>query len=156
MTDSKNVRIDVQDGESFTSLLLEILNQYPGLMSGESVVFGDSTHSDGLAMYPISGALVISETEDVLGGVESTRQYPFYLVYKVGQGSANRAISVKEFLDGVGMWLEKQDLSHLVTGDITIEEIKRQSVAAMDSVEEDGTQNWTISIALSYTKRFNR
>ena len=155
MSDTKNVRIDVQDGESFTMLLLNTLNEYPDLMEGEKIVFGDSSHNSGLAMYPIAGALVLSETQDVLGMIDSSRQYPFTIVYKVAQGSANLAISIKDFLDNMGKWLERQDLSRKVSEEITINDIKRQTVAALDSVEEDGTQNWTVSISLNYTKRYS-
>ena len=155
MSDQNNVRIDVQDGESFTLLLLDTLNKYPELAEGEKVIFGDPTHNAGLAMYPISGALVLSETQDVLGMIDSVRQYPFTIVYKVAQGSANLAISIKDFLDNMGKWLERQDLSTQVSEEITINDIKRQTVAALDSVEENGVQNWTVSISLSYTKRYS-
>ncbi len=151
----KNIRIDMREGEALTAPLLDFLNQYPDFQVGESIVFGDTTHTDGIAMYPVSGALVISETEDVTGGFESNRQYPFYLVYKVGQGSAARAISIKDFLDDLGRWCEEQRDVSLNTSGIEVTGIERQTVAAMDSTEEDGTQNWTIAITLFYTKRWS-
>jgi hypothetical protein len=76
-------------------------------------------------------------------------------VYKGGTGSGARAISIKEFLDDIGAWCELQDYSALNINGIEVTEISRQTVAAMDSIEENGTENWTISITLLYTKRWN-
>lgn len=149
-----DVRIDKRDSVLLTQPLLNFLNQYPRFQAGERIVFGDASHRVGLAMYPISGALVISETEDITGGHESNRQYPFYLVYKGGTGSGARAISIKEFLDDIGAWCEAQDYTALNINGIEVTEISRQTVAAMDSTEEDGTENWTISISLFYTKKW--
>lgn len=106
-------------------------------------------------MYPISGALIVSETEDITGGHESNRQYPFYLVYKSGTGSASRAISIKELLDDIGAWCESQNYSTFDDLGIEVTEISRQTVAAIDSIEENGTENWNIAITLFYTKRWN-
>lgn len=155
MANDKNVRIDSHEGVLLTQPLLDFINKYPRFQFGESVAFGDATHSDGLALYPVSGALVISEVEDITGGHESNRQYPFYLVYKVGQGSIAHSISIKEFLDDIGAWCENQDYSELNTTEIEVTGIERQTVAAMESTENDGTENWTIAITLFYTKRWN-
>lgn len=150
-----DVRIDGRDSVLLTNRILEFLQRYPKLLPSESIVFGDASHAEGLAMYPVSGALVISETEDIMGNHESNRQYPFYLVYKSGTGSASRAISIKGLLDSIGEWCEKQDYSEFNELGIEVTEISRQTVAAMDSIEENGTENWTISITLFYTKRWS-
>jgi hypothetical protein len=150
-----DVRVDGRDSVQLTNEILAFLNQYPELLAGETIVFGDASHESGLAMYPISGALVISETEDIMGNHESNRQYPFSLVYKNGTGSTARAISIKEFLDSIGEWCEKQDYSAFNELGIEVTEMSRQTVAAMDSIEEDGTENWNIAITLYYTKRWS-
>ena len=150
-----DVRIDGRDSVLLTNRILEFLQRYPKFLPSESIVFGDASHAEGLAMYPVSGALVISETEDIMGNHESNRQYPFYLVYKSGTGSASRAISIKGLLDSIGEWCEKQDYSEFNELGIEVTEISRQTVAAMDSIEENGTENWTISITLFYTKRWS-
>lgn len=150
-----DVRVDGRDSVLLTNRILEFLQRYPEFLPSESIVFGDASHAEGLAMYPVSGALVISETEDIMGNHESNRQYPFYLVYKSGTGSASRAISIKGLLDSIGEWCEKQDYSVFNELGIEVTEISRQTVAAMDSIEENGTENWTISITLFYTKRWN-
>lgn len=149
-----SARIDGQEGVALTGPLLDFLNKYPDFEVGESIVFGDSTHSTGLAMYPVTGVLVISETEDITGHHVKNCQYPFYLVYKVGQGSAARAISIKEFLDDIGQWCERQDYDSLDTSEVKVTSIARQTVAAMDSIEVDGTQNWIISITMFYTREW--
>lgn len=150
-----DVRVDGRDSVLLTNELLAFLNRYPDFQFGESIVFGDASHAEGLAMYPVSGALVISETEDIMGNHESNRQYPFYLVYKSGAGSASRAISIKGLLDSIGEWCEKQDYSAFNELGIEVTEISRQTVAAMESTEENGTENWTIFISLYYTKRWS-
>jgi hypothetical protein len=150
-----DVRIDTKDSVLLTNPILAFLNTYPKFQLGESIEFGDASHEEGLAMYPISGALIVSETEDVTGGHESNRQYPFYLVYKSGTGSASRAISIKELLDDIGAWCESQNYSTFDDLGIEVTEISRQTVAAMDSLEENGTENWNIAITLFYTKRWN-
>lgn len=150
-----DVRVDGRDSVQLTNEILAFLNQYPDLLAEETIVFGDASHESGLAMYPISGALVISETEDIMGNHESNRQYPFYLVYKNGTGSAARAISIKEFLDSIGEWCESQDYTAFNELGIEVTEMSRQTVAAMDSIEDDGTENWNIAITLYYTKRWS-
>lgn len=154
MADSKQIRIDVREGEALTAPLLEFLNQYPKFQLGESIAFGDARHALGIAMYPMSGALVISETEDITGGHVSNRQYPFYLVYKAGGDSAARAISIKEFLEEIGRWCEEQKYETLNTTEIEVTGINRQTVAALESIEENGTENWIINMALYYTKQW--
>lgn len=150
-----DVRIDTKDSVLLTNPILAFLNTFPKFKLGESIEFGDASHEEGLAMYPISGALIVSETEDITGGHESNRQYPFYLVYKSGTGSASRAISIKELLDDIGAWCESQNYSTFDDLGIEVTEISRQTVAAIDSIEENGTENWNIAITLFYTKRWN-
>ena len=155
MTEEKNVRIDLRTGEQITPKLLAFLNEYPDLQ-GDIIVFGDGSQESGLAMYPISGAVVVTEEEDITGHHTQECQYPFYLIYKVSTGSTSNRISIKEFLDDVGMWAEVQDYSvfdDLVDG-LKVTAVSRQTPAYLDSREENNVENWAIYLTLYYTREW--
>lgn len=149
--DKKIVRIDLRASENLTPELLNVLNAYPDLLPSEKIVFGDGSQTSGIALYPISGAVVVTEEEDIIGNITQECQYPFYLIYKVGKGSSSSRIAIKEFLDDLGRWLEVQDYkSYFSSVDVT--DISRQTPGYLESREEDGVENWAIYITLFYKK----
>ena len=44
----------------------------------------------------------------ITGKVNQVCNYPFYAVYRTAADSQNSKIDIKEFLDKLGKWLEKQ------------------------------------------------
>ena len=104
----KTVKYDVDGYDIVTNALKDLLNQYPGLETGEVFKFSTLKEDDGMAFYPVSGAVIAQEKKSVTGKVNQLCNYPFYIVYRTSRDSPNMKADIKEFLDSVGKWLERQ------------------------------------------------
>lgn len=150
-----------------TNAIKDLLNQYPGLLPEETFLFSTLEEDSGMSFYPISGPVISTETKFVTGKVNQICNYPFVIVYRTGASAANSKINIKEFLDNVGKWLEKQPITidgethklesyPVLTEDRVIEEITRQTPSYLDSTSENNVQDWVINISLKYRKIFYR
>ena len=76
-------------------------------------------------------------------------------------------MKIKEFLDSLGKWLERQQIK--INEDTTqlkeypslsegrrVEEIRRQTMAYLDSRTEDNIEDWAIGMNLKYKAEFYR
>ena len=73
----KPIGKDASGYDVLTIAVKALLNQFPGLYDYETVKFEELEKDRGIAFSANDGALIFSETEDVLGGVHQTCQYPF-------------------------------------------------------------------------------
>jgi hypothetical protein len=89
------------------------------------------------------------------------------VIYREKDLSERRKIKTKEWLDNLGMWMERQivtinDAEYRLkeypdlTGDRKFLSIERQSPAYLDKNEEDATEDWVIYISARYQNEFNR
>lgn len=163
----KQVKYDVDGYEVMTTAICELLNQFPGLVEGEKITFSTLKEDEGFAMFPTSGAVIQSERESVTGHVSQECQYPFAVVYRAGGFSEKRKAGIKELLDSLGMWLERQTVTiggaehkleryPILTGERRFKSISRQTPAYLDSVAENKTEDWQIQISAVYTNEFDR
>lgn len=163
----KTVRYDVDGYDIITNAIKDLLNQYPGLLPEETFLFSTLEEDSGISFYPVSGAVISTESKSVTGKVDQICNYPFVIVYRTGASAANSKINIKEFLDNVGKWLEKQPITidgqthklesyPVLTEDRVIEEITRQTPSYLDSTSENNVQDWVINISLKYRKIFYR
>lgn len=164
---NKPIKYDVDGYDIVTNALKDLLNTFPGLLQGETIKFSTLEENSGMSFYPISGAVIATETISVTGKVNQVCNYPFYVVYRTAADSQNSKIGIKEFLDKLGKWLEKQpvtidgetqklsDYPELTDGR-EITEISRQTPAYLDSTSEGNVQDWVISLALRYRNIFYR
>lgn len=161
----KPVKYDVDGYEEITSALGELLNQFPGLEEGEKIKFSTLEKESGIAFYPVTGAVIASEKKSVTGKVNQLCNYPFYIVYRTSVESPKIKMEVKEFLDSLGRWLEKQTIAidgqnykldsyPKLTEERTIEEITRLTPGHLNETYEDNTQDWVISVSLKYRNIF--
>lgn len=164
---SKPVKYDVDGYDVITNALKDLLNSFPGLTEGETVKFSTLEEDSGIDFHPISGPIIVTEKTSVTGKVNQLCNYPFYVVYRTSAGSPNSKIIVKEFLDNLGKWLEKQPITidgetkklkdyPVLTENREITEIVRQTPAYLDNVSEEDVQDWVISLALKYRNIFYR
>lgn len=164
---NKPVKYDVDGYDIVTNALKDLLNSFPGLLEGENVKFSTLEEDNGISFYPISGAVIATEPTSITGKVNQVCNYPFYVVYRTAADSQNSKIDIKEFLDKLGKWLEKQPvmidgqqqkLSAYpdLTGGREITEISRQTPAYLDNTSEGNVQDWVISLALRYRNIFYR
>lgn len=159
--DEKVVKYDVDGYELVTPAIMDLINQYPGLMVGEKIEFSTLGEDEGIALFPISGAVIESERTSVTGKVTKICLYPFYVIYRMASLSPNRKENVKELLDNLGKWLEKEKIvldgvEHKLsnypelTENREFLEFRRQTPANLDSVNENQSENWAIYINARY------
>ena len=161
----KVVKYDIDGFDAITPAIRSLLNEYPGLSDEDEIAFATLADDKGKAMFPVSGASIETETTTVIGKVVQVVLYPFYVIYRGSGLSESRKAAVKEWLDDLGKWLEKQPITvngktHTITnypeltGNRTILEIKRTSPAYLESVEANKAENWAISISVRYLNVF--
>lgn len=167
MAKDKIVKYDLDGYNALTSALRELLNQFPGLKSGEEIAFSELQEDTGIAMFPTSGAIVETEKTTITGKVTEVCLYPFFVVYRASGLSENRKAKVKEWLDTLGRWLEQkevviddvryklEDLPPLTEGRVFLS-INRQSPAYMDNTSEDKTEDWVVSISARYQYEYKK
>lgn len=163
----ERIQYDV-DGDLVTPVILELLNEYPAL-GDDSIKFATLDENRGKAMFPINGAAIVSKIKDILGTTEMTCAYPIIVMYRAGNLTAQRRQAVKEWLDSLGRWLEKQTIYLDVGGVSTaytlseypplgngrkILSIQRTAPSYLDGVNENLTEDWAISIEVRYMSIF--
>lgn len=163
----KLVTYDVDGYDIVTKALETVLNTFPGLQPTEKIKFSSLKEDDGIAFYPVSGAVVASEKKSVTGLVDQLCNYPFFVVYRSAPTTPGVKTEIKEFLDTLGKWLEKQPVQvdgkeyHLnsypaLTEGRVIESITRLTPSYLDTVAENKVEDWVISMSLKYRKKFKK
>lgn len=163
----KQVRYDVDSFDVVTTALRELINRYPAIDQGDEIAFATLDEDGGKSMFPISGAVIETEREDITGHVTQICLYPFYVVSRIGGLSENRKATAKEWLDNLGKWLELQTIhvngaDHqlagypILTGNRKILSISRQTPAYLDNISENKIEDWAIYISARYRNEFDR
>lgn len=166
MEEKKQVRYDVGGFDDVTSALRELVNQFPGLNEDDEISFSTLSKESGKAMFPASGEIIETEKKTITGRVIQTCLYPFYIIYRVAGLSENNKASVKEWLDNLGRWLERQPVSingmeyrlkdyPALTGEHEFINISRQTPAYLDTVNENQSENWAIRITARYRNEYH-
>lgn len=163
-----NTTIDIDGSEAVTTALLELLNRFPGLKPGEKILFSTVPESGGIGFFPTSGAVYLRNDEDITGHIKQLCQYPFIVVCRAGTQTEKQRLKIKEFLDTLGKWLERQPVTvnqtvrqlteypGLASGNREIRSISRTNPAHLNAADPDGMEDWVISGALNYTNEFDR
>ena len=146
----KPVMYDVDGYEAVTDALVSLLDSFPGLEEDEKIRFSTLDEDGGIAFYPVTGAVIVLEKKSVTGKVDQLCNYPFYVIYRSSIDSPKIKVSIKEFLDTLGKWLEYP----VLTEERKIEEIIRLTPAHLDNVSDGNIQDWAISISLKYRNIF--
>lgn len=158
---------DVDGYDEVTKALTDLVNLYPGLTSNERIEFATLGEKSGKAIFPISGAIIQTEREDITGHVTQNCLYPFYVFYRKQGLSENAKVKAKEWLDNLGRWLERQpvvingqnyQLSNYpeLSGNRKFEEIERQSPSYLESTDDNKAENWAIYISARYKNEFDK
>lgn len=164
-TDSKKILIDVDGSDIISRVLLDLLNEFPGLGS-KKIEFSSLDKDVGIGFFPSSGAVIISQKRDITDHVKQNCSYPFDIVYRQAPATEKQRIRIKEFLDLLGKWLEKQPIKineqeykledyPELSSSRTITSVSRTTSAYLSSVFENGTENWVISANLKYDNEFD-
>lgn len=156
---------DLYGTDEVTNAIVTLLNDYPRLATGEEISFSVLSEDGGISMFPMPGAVIERDRVDVLGNHEQICQYPFYVFYRANGLSEGRKVSVKEWLDDLGRWLEKQpitvgnvtsqlDAYPALSGHRSFLSIQRVSPASLDSLGENQSENWVIRLTARYKNDF--
>ena len=161
------ISFDVDGSEAVSSVLLALLNEFPGL--GERTIsFSTLEESSGIGFFPTSGAAILSDQEDITGHVKQVCLYPFIIVYRSAPRTEARKLKVKEFLDTLGKWLERQpvvinDVEYqlsayptLASGNRVIKSVGRSNPAHLEKAYDDGIEDWAVSATLRYENEFDK
>lgn len=161
-----NVVYDVAGYDIVTKALRELLNQFPGLDASEEISFAVSDTEEGISMFPTSGAIINQKIQDVTGHVQQSCMYPFLIMYKSGGLSENSKANVKEWLDKLGKWLERQEID--VSGvtykldslpplqkNMRFTSIERKSPSFLMETTEDKIDKWAINITAYYESEYD-
>lgn len=152
--------IDVEGSSIVTPVLLTLLNTFPGL--GEKrITFSTLEETSGIGFFPTSGAVFLTNKESITGHVRQTCAYPFNVVYRAALKTEKQKMRVKEFLDTLGRWLERQPVTlngeeHALPAYPVLEQgrkikgITRATPAFLDRAYQDGVEDWTIRLNLRY------
>lgn len=162
----KEVRYDIDGQEVVSTALMDLINEYPGLTQDDYIQYATLGDSKGKAVFPTSGSAIKNEIKDVTGHVEQTCDYPFIVIYRASGLSESRKEKVKEWLDNLGRWLEKQpiivngteyqlDEYPALTRDRKFKQIQRVSPSYLDSINEDKAENWAVNITATYTNEYD-
>ena len=157
-------RIDVAESDAMTKVINDLLNDCPLLEADDSeILFSTLGKDSGFGWFPISGVIIVDEKQFVTGRKLSTYNYPFYIIYRVGEPKSKQKMNIKEYLDDIGRWLEKQKI--IVEGtevelkaypklsdDREITAVARQTPAYLDNTNDNGVEDWAVLIALNYKK----
>ena len=156
------VRIDVTGSEAVSTVLLNLLNRFPGLKPGERIRFATLDDDGGLGFFPGAGAIYRSNTADVLGNVSQECQYLFNIVYRAAPHTEEERLQIKEFLDTLGNWLNRQPVTiggtkyqlaeypTLESENRVIQGIERVTPATLTAAYQDRVEDWTITSTLIY------
>lgn len=167
MEEQKNIRYDIDGQEVVSRALMNLLNTYPGLYAEESIEYATLSDASGIAVFPTSGSAIKSEIEDITGHVEQLCEYPIIVIYRASGLSQRNKENVKEWLDNLGRWLERQPIVidgaeyklndyPLLTRERVFKSIKRTSPAYLDSINDDKAENWAINLTATYQNEFDK
>lgn len=163
----KETRYDIEGFDVITNALRQLLNKFPGLRNGKEVSFSYLEDKSGISIYPSSGAIIEREHEGITGHVTQTCLYPFHVIYRVYNLNENRKAAIKEWLDNLGRWLERQEIvidgvRHRMeqypelTGNRKILTIERKTPGYLDGTNDNGSEDWGVLITLRYRNEFDR
>ena len=157
--------IDVQGSEIVSTALMTLINEFPAL-NGKRICFSTLEDKSGLGFFPTSGAAILSRKESITGHVSLQCAYPFNVIYRAAAKSETQKLTIKEFLDTFGKWLEQQPI--IVNGEQTqlheypeldkgriITSISRSSPAHLNTAYQDGVEDWLVSLQLRYKYEYD-
>lgn len=159
---------DVDGAEAVTPVLQKLLADFPGFAADQKVEFSDLSETAGVTFYATDGAVLLSDVEDITGHVTQRCVYPFTVRYRAAAKTGTQRTKIKELLDALGRWLERQPVTlngtehqldgypELSSGNREITAISRTSPAFLFAASQDGMEDWAISARLTYDNEFDR
>ena len=162
----KQVAVDVEGSDAVTRVLLDLLNEFPGLKKlNARIAFSTLGDTGGIGFFPTSGAVLTRNDKDITGHVRQVCLYPFIIMYRVRPQAEESRIAIKEFLDTLGYWLELQPVTidgetfkleaypSLGAGGRVIKSIARTNAGRL--VQSGPVEDWGITASLRYENEYD-
>lgn len=158
--EKKPIGLDASGYEVLTKAVLALLEGFARI-AGKEIRFEETDRESGIAFSADDGALIMSETPNILGGYHQTCQFPFYVVYRTASTQERQKLQAQTFLDSLGKWLcgepaeidgrlyilsEYPDLSH----GRKITRITRANSYGLEP-DKNGVQDWLLPVTVQYT-----
>jgi len=158
--------IDVSGSSAASKVLLDLLNTFPGL-GNDRIAFSYLDSKGGIAFWPTSGAVIISNRESITGHVRQECAYPIVIIFRLAAMKESTRLQVKEFLDLLGSWISGQSVTiggdeYKLTeypdlgGNRKIRNISVTNAAHVQSAYTDGIEDWAINLQMRYTNEFEK
>lgn len=165
MDEKKQVKYDPEGAAALTEALRALVNRAPGLAPGEKIAFATLGQTEGLAMFPGDGAVVEQERRSVTGKVRQVCRYPFTVLCRGGALTEERRAALKERLDGLGRWLDRQSVTaegqrfrleeYPPLGDgRRFLDVSIQSPACLCERDEHQIETWAVALTARYENIF--
>lgn len=163
---AENTTFDLDGEEIVTNAIIDLVNDYP-LLGGDVIRYSVLDAEKGKAIFPMSGSAVTTNIKDITGHVYQVCEYPFIVVYRSGSLSEARKKAIKEWLDNLGRWLEKQHIKGNNGTEYKLEEypaltngrkfkrIERSTGSYQDSIGENQIEQWAINIVATYENEYD-
>lgn len=160
----KPIGLDATGYEVLTKAVLALMMEYSDII-GREIYFEEIGKESGIAFSADDGALIMSETEDVLGGYFQECQYPFYVVYRMASTSEKQKLQVQTFLDSLGKWIcmEPAEINGktytlksypALTQGRKIIRVTRLNSYGLEP-NADGVQDWLLPVTVLYTNEIS-
>lgn len=157
------VKYDAAGSAVMTKVIDELIGRFPG-WAGEEVAFSSVDKDSGIAWYPVSGAIIEREKTTIMGEVQQRCQYPFYVLYRTGNVSEKVKMNIKEKLDMLGAWLERQEIAlagksyrledYPSVGNRKIKSIKRTTPSYNAANYDSGICDWVVYVSVTYENSY--
>lgn len=149
-----------EDGsDNLTLSIMEIVNQFP-LLGTKTIEFQKLDITSGIALFPNPTVAIMSEKVSITGHTSQKCAYAFTIVYRTRTSGSKE--NVKEWLDDLGRWLERQDvkgyklLKYPTLADgMEFTKISRQGQAYLYDTTDDKAEDWAIPITALYNNEFD-
>ena len=156
-TDDGAVLVDTASGMGYDNTALQ---------PDRHIRFSTLDDKSGIGFFPLSGAVLVFNAKSITGHVRQRCNYPFNIVYRAAPKSEVQKLAIKEWLDVLGRWLEQQtvtifgqpeklesypllDPGRIITG------IQRSTPGHLSAAYQDGTEDWVITMTLTYKYEFD-
>lgn len=156
-----NLKLDVDGFPELTLAVGDMLSQL-GDKIGMKITFEELQKTGGVCYTNDTGAMIISENENILGGYERKCSYPFFVVFRCANNSEVQKLQAAGFLEMVSQWLTGVPIEigrqwwQVEIPELSPErKINKITVSNYYGLEPNpnGVQDWLLPVNVEYTQR---
>ena len=100
--------VDTETETLLSQVLVDLINQFPSPMT---VTFNNLNDREGISIFPQGSTFLLNETVSITDYCRQECFYSFNVIYRLAPRKDGQKIRVKEYLDMLGEYLEKQSVT---------------------------------------------